>query len=120
MKALGFPVIMHNDGNIWDMLDGLVGTGISGFNPVERAAGMDLKKVKERYPGKLCCIGNVDNKTTLVSGSVEEVIAETRECLEIGMPGGGYILSSDHSFHDDIPSENIFAMIETVKKFGKY
>lgn len=102
------------------MLDGLVGTGISGYNPVERAAGMDLEKVKKRYPGKLCCIGNVDNKTTLVSGSVEEVIAETRECLEIGMPGGGYILSSDHSFHDDIPSDNIFAMIETVKKYGKY
>jgi len=120
LKSLGFPVIMHNDGNIWDMLDSLVGTGISGYNPVERAAGMDLKKVKERYPGKLCCIGNVDNKTTLVSGTVEEVIAETKECLEIGMPGGGYILSSDHSFHNDIPLENISAMIETVKKYGKY
>jgi len=76
--------------------------------------------VKERYLGRLCCIGNVDNKTTLVSGSVEEVIAETKECLEIGMPGGGYIVSSDHSFHDDIPLENIYAMIETVKKHGTY
>ena len=119
-KSLGFPVIMHNDGKIWDMLDSLVDTGISAYNPVERSAGMDLKTVKERYGGKLCCIGNVDNKTTLVNGSVEDVIAETKECLEIGKPGGGYILSSDHSLHDDIPSENIFAMIETTKKYGKY
>jgi len=119
-KSLGFPVIMHNDGKIWDMLDGLVDTGISAYNPVERGAGMDLKTVKSRYAGRLCCIGNVDNKITLVSGSVEDVIAETKECLHIGMPGGGYILSSDHSFHDDIPLENIFAMIETVKKYGVY
>jgi len=119
-KSLGFPVIMHNDGKIWDMLDGLVDTGISAYNPVERGAGMDLKTVKKRYAGRLCCIGNVDNKVTLVSGSVEDVIAETKECLEIGMPGGGYILSSDHSFHDDIPKENIFAMIETAKKYGNY
>jgi len=119
-KSLGIPVIMHNDGKIWDMLDGLVDTGISGYNPVERGAGMDLKTVKERYAGRLCCIGNVDNKVTLVRGSVEEVVNETKECLEIGKPGGGYILSSDHSFHDDIPLENIFAMIETVKKYGKY
>ena len=119
-KSMGFPVIMHNDGRIWDMLDGLVDTGISAYNPVEKGAGMDLKKVKERYKGKLCCIGNVDNKITLVSGSVEDVIAETKECLEIGMPGGGYILSSDHSYHDDIPLENIYALIETAKKYGKY
>ncbi|MEN8229208.1 MAG: uroporphyrinogen decarboxylase family protein [Bacteroidota bacterium] len=120
LKALGFPVIMHNDGQIWDMLDSLADTGISGYNPVERGAGMDLKTVKERYQEKLCCIGNVDNKVTLVQGNVEDVIAETKECLEIGMPGGGYILSSDHSFHDDIPLENIFALIETAKKYGEY
>lgn len=119
-KSLGFPVIMHNDGRIWDMLDGLVNTGISAYNPIEKGAGMDLKTVKERYSGKLCCIGNIDNKTTLVNGSVEDVIAETKECLEIGKPGGGYILSSDHSFHDDIPLENIFAMIETAKIYGEY
>lgn len=120
LKSLGFPVVMHNDGNIWDMLDDLTNTGISAYNPVERGAGMDLKKVKERYEGRLCCIGNVDNKVTLIQGTVEEVIAETKECIEIGKPNGGYILSSDHSFHDDIPVENIFAMIETAKKYGEY
>ena len=86
LKSLGVPVIMHNDGNIWDMLDDLAGTGIAAYNPVERGAGMDLKKVKERYTGKLCCIGNVDNKTTLVQGTVDDVIAETKECIEIGKP----------------------------------
>lgn len=120
LMSLGSPVIMHNDGQIWDVLDDLVASGISGFHPVEKAAGMDLKIVKERYKGKLCPVGNVNNKTTMVTGTPEEVIAEVKECLEIAAPGGGYIISTDHSLHDDIPSENVHALIETAHKYGKY
>jgi len=120
LESLGAPVIMHNDGNIWDILDDLVDTGIKGFHPVEKAAGMDLLKVKERYKGRLCPIGNVNNKTTMVSGSPEDVKNEVLECLKIAAPGGGYIISTDHSLHDDIPLENVLSLIETVKKHGQY
>ena len=120
LKSLGHPVIMHNDGQIWDVLDDLVDTGINGFHPIEKAAGMELAKVKETYIGRLCPIGNVNNKTTMVNGSPQEVKEETLECLTIAAPGGGYIISTDHSLHDDIPLENVFAMVETVKEFGKY
>jgi len=120
LSDLGVPVIMHNDGNIWDVLDDLVNTGIKGFHPVEKAAGMDLQLVKTRYQGKLCPIGNVNNKTTMVTGTPEEVKAEVRECISIGAPGGGYIIATDHSIHDDIPTENVFAFIDAVKEYGKY
>ncbi len=103
-----------------DVLDDLVATGINGFHPVERDAGMDLKKVKEAYAGKLCPVGNVNNKTTMVNGSPQDVREETLECLKIAAPGGGYIIATDHSLHDDIPLENVFALIDTVKEFGKY
>ena len=120
LESLGAPVIMHNDGQIWDVLDDLVDTGIKGFHPVEKAAGMDLKKVKDRYRGKLCPIGNVNNKTTMVSGSPDDVKDEVLDCLKTGAPGGGYIISTDHSLHDDIPLENVFALIDTVNKHGHY
>ena len=120
LKSFGVPVIMHNDGNIWDMLDDLVNTGIDGYHPVEKAASMDLKTVKQKYFGKICPIGNVNNKTTMVTGTPDEVISETMQCLEIGMPGGGYILSTDHSLHDDIRLENVKALIDTVMKHGNY
>ena len=120
LKSYGIPVIMHNDGNIKDILDDLVLTGINGYHPVEKAASMDLETVKQRYAGRVCPIGNVNNKTTMVTGSVQEVISETRECLRIGMPGGGYILSTDHSLHDDIPLANVKALIDTVMKYGIY
>lgn len=120
IKEMGYPVIMHNDGNLWEVLDELVDTGINGYNPVEKAATMDLEIIKKRYKGRLCPIGNVDNKKVMVFGTPKEVEAETLECLEIGAPGGGYIISTDHSFHDDIPEENVWAYINTAKKYGKY
>jgi len=120
LKSLGKPVIMHNDGRIWDVLDDLVDTEISGFHPVERAAGMDLGKVKERYAGRLCPIGNVANKTTMSTGTPADVEAEVKECLRIGMPGGGYILSTDHSIHDGMPYENVAAYIDAGRTYGVY
>ena len=111
---------MHNDGQIWDVLDDLVDTGINGFHPVERAAGMDLTKVKRRYTGRLCPIGNVDNKNTMSTGTPAEVEAEVRECLAIGKQGGGYILSTDHSIHDGMPYQNVMAYLEAGRKYGAY
>jgi uroporphyrinogen decarboxylase len=120
LKTLGKPVLMHNDGQIWDVLDDLVATGINGFHPVEKAAGMDLKTVKEKYAGNICPVGNVNNKTTMVSGTPDEVAVEVKECIEIAAPGGGYIIATDHSLHDDIPVENVYAFIEAAHRYGQY
>ncbi|MCP4311437.1 MAG: hypothetical protein GY790_09270 [Bacteroidetes bacterium] len=120
LKALGTPVLMHNDGQIWDVLDDLVASGINGYHPVEKSAGMDLKVVKEKYAGRICPVGNVNNKTTMVTGTPEQVVAEVKECIDIAAPGGGYIIATDHSLHDDIPAENVYAFIEAVHKYGQY
>lgn len=53
----------------------------------------------------------VNNKTTMVAGTIENVEKETYECLQKGAPVGGYILSTDHSLHDDIPLENVKALL---------
>ena len=120
MRKYGLPVMMHNDGNLWEVMDDLVASGINGFHPVERGAGMDLAKIKSRYGTKLCPIGNINNKTTMVSGTPEDVKREALECLRIAAPGGGYVLATDHSLHDDIPLANIRAYIETAKEHGAY
>jgi uroporphyrinogen decarboxylase len=120
MRRLGVPVIMHNDGKIGEMLDELVATGINGYHPVEKAAGMELAAVKRRYGNRICPIGNINNKTTMVSGTPEEVRREALECLRIAASGGGYILATDHSLHDDIPLENVYAYVEVAHHYGIY
>lgn len=120
IKAMGVPVIMHNDGHIWDVLDDIVDCGINALHPIERAAGMDLKVVKERYGGKITPIGNVNNKVTMASPNPEDVKAEVLDCLRDAMPGGGYIISTDHSIHDLIPTANVRSLIDTVHEQGRY
>lgn len=120
VSATGTPVVMHSDGDLRKLLPDIVPTGISGYHPMERHANMDLAGLKTEYGQKITLIGNVDNQGVLINGSVDEVIEATKACLRIGAPGGGYILGSDHSVHDDMPNDNIFAMIATGQKYGTY
>jgi uroporphyrinogen decarboxylase len=120
MKSLGLPVIMHNDGKLHDVIGDLAATGIDGYHPVERAAGMDLGEIKKQFGKTLCPVGNINNKTTMVTGTPEEVEKEAADCIRTAGPGGGYILATDHSLHDDIPVENIKAYIGAAEKYGRY
>jgi uroporphyrinogen decarboxylase len=114
------PVLMHSDGHIRPLLDGLVRAGIDAYHPVERQAGMNLGEVRRAFGSGLCLIGNVGNTTTLVTGSPEDVRAEALQCLREAAPGGSFILASDHSLKDDVPNENVFALYETGRRWGAY
>lgn len=117
---LGVPVILHSDGHIKPLLPDIAKMKITGLHPLERAAGHDLGEIKAAYGKRFTMIGNVDNKTTLVSGSTDDVRAEVRECIDAAALGGGYILASDHSVHDDIPNANVFALADEGHKYGDY
>lgn len=120
LRAAGAPVILHSCGNINAILPDLVATGINGLNNLQRAARMDLAAVKAAYGPKLCLIGNVDATNLMPAATPAEVEAAVRECLRIASPGGGYILATDHSFHEGIPVENVLAFIEAGHKYGAY
>jgi uroporphyrinogen decarboxylase len=117
---LGSPVIMHSDGQIRPLLDGLVQAGIDAYHPIERQADMDIGEIKQSFGNRLCLLGNVGNTTTLVTGSPQDVTAEALECLRSAAPGGAYILASDHSIKDDVPNENVFALYDAGRRWGPY
>jgi uroporphyrinogen decarboxylase len=120
IKAHGLPVILHSCGHITAYLDDLVALGINALHPLQRTAGMDLAMVKRQYGDRLCLIGNIDSSRTLPYGSQDEVAEEVREALRIAMPGGGYVLASDHSLHDGIPVANILTMFDIGRLDGSY
>jgi uroporphyrinogen decarboxylase len=119
IDGLGVPVLLHSCGNINSYLDDLAKTRIASIHPMQRTAGMDLKTIKEKYGDRFCLIGNIDSSLTLPYGSVDEVMAEVKEAIDIAAPGGGYILASDHSLHDGIPIENIIEMFQVGREYGQ-
>ena len=119
-RDLGFYVLKHTDGYMMPLLDYYKEAGIQLFDPVDPIAGMDLAEVKNKYGRDFAIKGNVNCATTLVSGSIEDTINETKRCLEIGMPDGGYIISSSNTIHSSVNPENYKAMLDTIFEYGNY
>jgi uroporphyrinogen decarboxylase len=119
VDSLGVPVLLHSCGNINAYLDDLVQTKIASVHPLQRTAGMDLRTIKEKYGKRFCLIGNIDSSRTLPFGTKAEVASEVKEAIDIAIPGGGFILASDHSLHDGIPVENILEMFRTGKEYSR-
>jgi uroporphyrinogen decarboxylase len=119
-KEMGCKMLLHSDGHIHPLLPDIMATGIEGLHPIERSSGMDLAEIKAKYGKQVCIFGNVDNKSGLIDGTPETIAEMVKECIRVAAPGGGYCLSSDHSVHDDIPNENVFALYEAGRRYGRY
>lgn len=116
----GLKVMKHSDGNIMPIADIFFSMDIDAYQSIEPYAGMDLNLIKQCYGNDLLLMGNVDCGRTLPFGNREEIIAETKECIRAGAPGGGYILSSSNTISYPIPVDALLTMIETVHEFGAY
>jgi len=114
------PFIKHTDGNLWPILDDLVGAGIDALDPIEPMAGMDIGEVKARYGHRIALCGNVDCGELLSRGTPDEVVEAVKETIAKASPGGGHILASSNSIHPAVEPANYRAMLEAARRFGRY
>jgi uroporphyrinogen decarboxylase len=115
-------VFFHTDGDVFPLIDDFVEMGIDILNPIQTSAGKmsNLEELKARWGDRLTFCGGIDTHRILPTGTPDEVRAEVRRVMEILGPGGGYMVSSVHTVMDDVPAENILAMIDAVEEFGAY
>ena len=118
IKDAGGYVIKHTDGNIWPLMDALLGTRIDMLGPLEPAY-MDLKRVRDYADGQIGVMGNVD-VDLLARGSEEEVRSTTRCLIEQVSSGGRHIIASGNTITSYVKPRNYRAMLETVKAYGRY
>ena len=120
LRNAGIKVIFHSDGDVTDILDDMLEAGISGLNPIEPMAGMDIGRLKRRYGRELILVGNVDCSQVLPLGSVEDVIEATKECLRQAAPGGGHFIGSSSEITPSTPLRNVLAFYDACRRYGKY
>lgn len=112
----------HCCGSSIKLFEDLKEIGVDVINPVQtRAAGMAPENlaVKKRELG-LSFHGGVDLQYILPFGTVQETEEFVKDLIAKLGPGGGYILAACHSLPHDVKPENVVAMLEAAKKYGKY
>jgi uroporphyrinogen decarboxylase len=114
----GLKFIKHTDGNMNPIMTDLANI-VDGVHSLDPTAGMDIGKVKQVYGSKLVLMGNisVDN---LCTKTPKDITEETKECLRLAAPGGGFILSSSNSWYASAKIDNCKAMINAGRKYGCY
>lgn len=110
-------IFFHTDGDVFDLIDDFVEIGVDILNPIQTAAGKmaNLGELKRRYGKNLVLCGAIDTQRILPFGTPQQVAEEVRRVIEILGPGGGYLLSSVHTIMDEVPPENILAMVDAVQ-----
>ena len=111
----GLYYLFASDGNLWDVANDLFGnSGVDGFYEIDSKAGMNLRSLRERFP-HLTLIGNISS-VTLHIGTKDDVINETMSCLDEAKKNGGIIVGVSNYILPGTPEENLWAMIDTMKK----
>jgi uroporphyrinogen decarboxylase len=112
-------IFYHSHGNVWRLLDSLIGTGIDVIHPMAYEDGMDIGIVKNIFGKSVVVAGNISTGF-LTRGSREGVINLVKETISKTSVGGGHILMASSSIYSGVTPENYRAMVETVHTCGRY
>ena len=115
-------ILFHSDGDVATLIDDFIEIGVDILNPIQTSAGTmsDLPALKKRAGRNIALCGGIDTHRILPFGSVAEVRDEVRRVMQILGPGGGCMIGAGHTVMNDVPPENVLAMVDAVEEFGHY
>jgi uroporphyrinogen decarboxylase len=115
-------VLFHSCGDVAPLIGDFIEIGVDILNPIQTSTGSisDLHSLKKRYGKNIVFCGGIDTHRILPFGNVEEVRQEVRRVMQILGPGGGCMIGAVHTVMNDVPPENVLAMVDAVEEFGHY
>lgn len=117
LADLDMPVFLHICGDTGHIFDLMVATGAPAL---EVDYQHDIAYYKEKTGGRVCLQGNVEPSGVLLRGTADAVREACRRAIEQGKPGSRFILSSGCEVPRDTPPQNVRAMVESAREFGRY
>lgn len=116
-KKLGLDFVLHICGNATSIIDKMVDTGAIALELDYKING---KKCRDITLGKCTIIGNLDPSEVMCNGTPELIMSKAKEAIELFGKDGWFILSPGCDLPYETPEENMFALVEVAKKYGKY
>jgi uroporphyrinogen decarboxylase len=113
-------IFFHTDGDVFDLIPDFIEIGVDILNPIQSSAGRmaNLPELKKRFGDNLTFCGAIDTQDILPHGTPGQVRDEVRRVIEILGPGGGFLLASVHTIMNEVPPENILAMVDAAVDCG--
>ena len=113
LQDRGITVLIDSDGDIEPLIPWFESAGIEGILPLERMAGVDVARIRERHP-RWKMIGAFD-KTVMQNG--EQAIRQEFERLLPVMRSGRFIPSVDHQTHPGVSIEDYRLYLSLLREY---
>jgi uroporphyrinogen decarboxylase len=120
---LGIPTHVHSCGPERELVKmAAQETRLTVIDPLEipPMGDCDLAELKRLYGSQIVLKGNLHTMRVMLHGTVDDVVAASRKAIDDAAWGGGFILSTGDQCGRDTPDENLFALVETARTYGRY
>lgn len=113
-------VHMHACGSIFDLVEDYLEIGVDVLNPMQVAASkMAPEGLYRHFHGRMAFWGGIDSQHTMPRGTSDEVRQAVRETTAaMHSLEGGHVLGSVHNVQDDVPPENVWALLDEARTVG--
>ena len=121
--AVGIPTHVHACGPEKELVRIMAEeTTLTVIDPLEIPPMGDchLAELKRAYGDRIVLKGNLHTTEVMLRGTVADVVAASRKAIDDAAAGGRFILSTGDQCGRDTPDENLAAMIETARTYGRY
>ena len=106
--------LFASDGDLWPVADVLFGERtVDGYYEIDRRAGMDLRRLRDRYP-ELSLFGNVSSHTVHL-GTRQEIVEEALSAIEVAR-SGGVVVGTSNYWVPHTPIDNVLTLLQAIRE----
>jgi hypothetical protein len=108
---------MHSDGDIRDLVDDLVVSGVDALNLQDLVNGIDW--IGARLKGRVCIDLDIDRQSVTRFGSPTQIDALIREEVQkLGSRQGGLMMI--YGLYPGVPLENVTALMDALERYATF
>ncbi|MBQ8610277.1 MAG: hypothetical protein IJ412_01080 [Oscillospiraceae bacterium] len=74
-----------------------------------------MPALKQAFAGRLCFWGGISTQRDLPVLAPQQLAETVRQTAAVMGRGGGYILAPTHALPQDVPPENVLALLEIFR-----
>ena len=116
-RKAGCIIHMHSDGDIRELVDDIIDSGVEIVNLQDLVNGIDW--IKEYLAGRVCIDLDIDRQRITPFGTPEQIDALIREEVEkLGSKEGGLMMM--YGLYPGVPLSNVKALMDAMEKYAGY